>query len=56
MDDSTIIYDEVIDADVDKKSNNEAKSSDETNFNENEATCSTQNFYILLVFLLFTIA
>ena len=27
-----------------------------TNFNEKKATCKTQNFYILLVILLFTIA
>ena len=29
---------------------------DETNFNEKKATCRTKNFYILLVFLLSTIA
>ena len=27
-----------------------------TNFNENKATCKTQNFYILPAFLLITIA
>ena len=45
MDDSTIICDEVI------KSYNE-----EINFNEKKAICKTQNFYILLAFLLITIA
>ena len=29
---------------------------DETNFNEEKATCKIQNFYILLAFLLITIA
>ena len=38
------------------KSNDEAKSDDETNFNEKKATCKTQNFYILLAFLLITLA
>ena len=54
MDDSVIICDEVIDAEA--KSNDEAKSYDETNFNEDKTTCKTQNFYILLAFLLVTIA
>ena len=41
MDDSVIICDEVI------------KSYDEKiNFNENKAICKTQNFFILLAFLL----
>ena len=44
MDDSGIICDEVIDAD------------NKINFIEKKATCKTQNFYILLVFLLITIA
>ena len=58
MGDSAIIFDEVIDADADAevKSNNEAKSNDKTNFNENKATCKMQNFYVLLAFLLITIA
>ena len=64
MDDSAIICDEVIDADADAKSHDEAKSNDAklspkddaTNFNEKKATCKTQNFYILLAFLLITIA
>ena len=43
MDDSTIIYDEIIDL-------------KETNFNEKNVTCKTQSFYILLAFLLITIA
>ena len=45
MDDSVITYEEII------ESHNE-----ETNFNEKKATCKTQNFYILLAFLLITIA
>ena len=48
MDDSAIICYEVIDAD--------AESHGETNFNEKKATCKTQNFYILLAFLLIIIA
>ena len=48
MDDSAIMRDEVMDAEA--KSNNE-----KTNFNE-KSTCKTQNFYILLTFLLITIA
>ena len=43
MDDSTIMCDEIIDV-------------KESNFNEKKVTCKTQNFYILLVFLLITIA
>ena len=42
MDDSAIICDYVIDAD------------DETKFIEKKATCKSQNFYILLTFLLIT--
>ena len=45
MEDSTIIWDDVI------KSYDE-----ETNFKEEKAICKTQNFYILLAFLLITIA
>ena len=60
MDDSAIICDEVIHADAksndEAKSNNEAKLNNEINFNENKATCKTQNFYILLAFLSITIA
>ena len=48
MDDSAIIFDEVIDVD--------AESNEETNFNEKKATCKMQYFYILLAFLLITIA
>ena len=43
MDDSTIIYNEIINL-------------KETNFNEKNITCKTQSFYILLAFLLITIA
>ena len=52
MDDSAFICDKVINADA-KLS---AKNDDETNFNEKKATCKMQNFYILLAFLLITIA
>ena len=45
MDDLTITCDEIM------ESHNE-----ETNFNEKKATCKTQNFYILLAFLLILIA
>ena len=45
MDDSAIICDEVIEP-YDK----------ETNCNEEKATCKAQNFYILVAFLLITIA
>ena len=45
MDDSAIICDEVIES-----------YEEETNLNENKAICKTQNFYILLAFLLITIA
>ena len=65
MDDSAIICDEVIDADVKlspkdaklswKDDDNETKTIP-TNFNEKKVTCSTQNFNILQAFLLITIA
>ena len=44
MDDSKTTCDEIIEETV------------STNFNEKKATCKTQNFYILLAFLLITIA
>ena len=47
MDNSTITCDEVIDS-YDEET--------KTNFNEEKAACKTQNVYILLVFLLITIA
>ena len=55
MGDSAIMCDEIIesyDEDLDTKarSNNEAKSYDETNFDGNRATCKTQNSYIYLHF------
>ena len=50
MDDSVIICDEVI------KSSDEEIKTIPTNFNEKKVTCKTQSFYILLVFLLITIA
>ena len=49
MDDSAIMSDEVI------VSYNEGKETIPTNFNEKKATCKTQNFYILLAFLLIAI-
>ena len=49
MDDSAIICDEVIDVDGTTKTV-------PTNFNEKKVICKTQNFYILLAFLLTTIA
>ena len=48
MDDSAIICDEII------KSYDEKKTIPR-NFNEKNITCKTQNFYILLAFLLITI-
>ena len=42
MDDSATIYDEII-------------YTEETNFNEKNVACKTQNFYILFAFLLITI-
>ena len=44
MDDSVIMYDEIIEETV------------PTNFIETKVTCKTQNFYILLAFLLVTTA
>ena len=44
MDDSTIMRNEIIEETV------------LTNLNEEKATCKTQNFYVLLAFLLITIA
>ena len=45
MDDSVIMCDEII-----------GSYNDETKFSEKRATCKTQNFYILLAYLLITIA
>ena len=50
MDDSAIVCDEVI------ESYDEETKTISTNFNEKKATCKMQNFYILLVFLIITIA
>ena len=50
MDDSVIFCDEVI------KSYDEEIKTMPTNFNEKNIACKTQNFYILLSFLLITIA
>ena len=50
MDDSAIIYDEVI------KSYDEEIKTIPTNFNQKKLTYKTPRFYILLVFLLITVA
>ena len=50
MDGSTITCDKII------ESYNEEAKTISTNFNEKETICKMQNFYILLVFLLITIA
>ena len=58
MDDSAIMCDEVIesyDEDTEAKSYGDAKTIP-TNFNGKKVTCKTQNFHILLAFLLITIA
>ena len=47
MDDSVITYDEVIEKETKTVT---------ANFNEQNAICKTKNFYILLAFLLITIA
>ena len=43
------------DVGAEAKLNDETKLYNQTNFNEKKATCVTQNFYILLAFLLITI-
>ena len=51
--------DDIIEADTEAKLNDKAKSHDEetkTNFNEQKAACKTQHIYILLAFLLITMA
>ena len=50
MDDSAITCDEII------ESYHEETKTISTNFNEKKATCKMQNFYILLAFLLITVA
>ena len=54
MDDSVITCDKIID--VEAKPYNEETKTIPTNFNEKQTTCKTQNFCILLAFLLITIA
>ena len=54
MDESVITCDEIIDAEA--KSYSKETKTIPTTFNEKKVTCKTQNFYILLVFLLITIA
>ena len=46
--------DEIIDAEA--KSNDQETKTIPTNFNEKNITCKIQSFYILLAFLLITIA
>ena len=53
MDDSAIMCDEIIQS---YEENEEATSSNETNFNKNKGTCKTQNFCVLLAFLLIILA
>ena len=53
MDDSAIICNEVIES-YDEEINK--LKTIPTSFNEKKVTCKTQNFYILLAFLLITIA
>ena len=56
MDDSVIMCDEIIKS-YDEDADAEAKSYKETKtILTNLATCKTQNFYVLLAFLLITIA
>ena len=50
MDDSAITCDKII------ESYQEETTTISNNFNEKKATCKTQNFYILLAFLLITMA
>ena len=54
MDDSAITSDEIIDTEA--NSNDEEPKAIPTNFNEKNITCKIQNFYILLAFLLITLA
>ena len=58
MDDSAIVCDVVIDANakLSPKDNDDETKTIPTNFNKKKVTCKTQNFYILLAFLLITIA
>ena len=59
MDDAAIACNEIIESsneDAEAKSNDKAKSYDERNFNGKKPICKTQNFYILLAFLLIAIA
>ena len=53
MDDSAIMFDEIIDAEA--KSNSEETKTVLTNFIEQTITCKTQIFFILFAFLLVTI-
>ena len=57
MDDSAIICNEVIESDakLSPEDNDDETKTISTNFNKKKVTCKTQNFYILLVFLLETI-
>ena len=52
MGDSAITCDEIIEVDTEAKSNNEETKTFSKSFNEKNITYKTQNFYILLTFLL----
>ena len=52
MDDSAITCDEIIEVDTEAKPNNEKTKTFSKSFNEKNITYKTQNFYILLTFLL----
>ena len=54
MNDLAITCDETKDAEV--KSNDEETKTIPRNFNEKNITCKIQNFYILLAFLIITLA
>ena len=56
MDDSAINCDEVIDTGTEAKSNKEETKTVPKKSKETNITCKTQDYYILLAFLLTTIA
>ena len=49
MDDSAIMFDEIIDAEA--KSNSEETKTVLTNFIEQTITCKTQNFFFICIFI-----
>ena len=56
IDDSVITFGEIVDLDAESKSYKEETKAFPTNLNEKNITCKIQNLYILLDFLLITIA